>query len=435
MALIPKNTSPHHKSTLKKYFPFLIDTKIFHVTRHDLQGHNKFYENHRSKTFLFEIDRSTSRTNPKTLRLHTNDPRVNTSPKQLFSTSHSMNDKYQISKLLTHFFHLQRVIPKRTQHKYFNRIRTLLMSRITIIKNRATSTRSNRTTKTFVNFTYKKYRFHLGIFVPCNHPTVENRRFTTCTIPSPIILSNNRRGCLEHQKLLFPENFLRGNQMDIDQQSEAYKQICRNYTEHHFKHVTSHRLGISYTTEYAINTKYVRHPQHHYDKCMYRKLFLHYRFSDTAYKPSTIRKQVVRRTRRLHRLMTLENISRDETLTPEQWINLGQKYRVLITQEQLYYKLIPHIKTNRYLFKKDTSHPVAPPWTRDTHRQVHSAMPNITWRSMILPRPGSWSEYRSSHLYLNNYVNNRQQFISSFNFDFHSHPLMLDSFILFSLST
>ncbi|RIA79529.1 hypothetical protein C1645_840490 [Glomus cerebriforme] len=59
----------------------------------------------------------------------------------------------------------------------------------------------------------------------------------------------------------------------------------------------------------------------------------------------------------------------------------------------------------------------------------------LIWASSNFLHSGSWSEYRSSHLYLNNHINNRQQFISSFNFDSHSHPLMIDSFILFSLST
>src|SRR5436853_4562853 len=69
--------------------------------------------------------------------------------------------------MLTHFFMRQRVIPRCIQNKYFNLIRNKLLERISFIKSRDSSDKdSNRTTKTFFNFTYKKYRFHFGIFTP-----------------------------------------------------------------------------------------------------------------------------------------------------------------------------------------------------------------------------------------------------------------------------
>src|SRR5581483_1614813 len=49
------------------------------------------------------------------------------------------NNKFQISKLLTHYFIKQRVIPRRVQSKYFNLVDKKLLERISIIKSRASA--------------------------------------------------------------------------------------------------------------------------------------------------------------------------------------------------------------------------------------------------------------------------------------------------------
>ncbi|PKK64607.1 hypothetical protein RhiirC2_97171 [Rhizophagus irregularis] len=52
-----------------------------------------------------------------------------------------------------------------------------------------------------MNFSYKKYRFHFGIFILCNHTIVDKHLpgfKSCCTVPSPIVMSQNRHGCGIH---------------------------------------------------------------------------------------------------------------------------------------------------------------------------------------------------------------------------------------------
>ncbi|GBC29186.2 hypothetical protein GLOIN_2v1792013 [Rhizophagus irregularis DAOM 181602=DAOM 197198] len=96
--------------------------------------------------------------------------------------------------MLSHFFNLQKVLPRRIQQKYFNLIRCKLLERIDFIKSRASNeSLNNKTTRTFFSFSYKRYRFHFGIYVPCDHfyapglSKIASRRRG----PSPFIMSSN----------------------------------------------------------------------------------------------------------------------------------------------------------------------------------------------------------------------------------------------------
>jgi hypothetical protein len=168
---------------------FLVAAKKFHVTNKDRRGYNTIYEFKRSKSYFFELADPHSITNDTTLLLHTNDYLVSSKPIRYRSTSKSLNNKYQISKMLSHFFSIQRVLPRRIQTKYFNLIRDNLLNRIKIINNRISSSNNRRKiTRTFFKFTYKKYRFNFGIYTPCNHPEdPKNYRFSPCHIQSPFI--------------------------------------------------------------------------------------------------------------------------------------------------------------------------------------------------------------------------------------------------------
>jgi hypothetical protein len=113
------------------------------------------------------------------------------------------NANYQISKMLTHFFVLQKVLPHRIQQKYFQMIKFKLLDRIKVLSSRAKN----------------------GIFVPCNKfydPTLalpnnlwsldalksnalmetERYRHKECTVPSPFVMSKDIRACVMHQKCL-----------------------------------------------------------------------------------------------------------------------------------------------------------------------------------------------------------------------------------------
>ncbi|PKK59009.1 hypothetical protein RhiirC2_850966 [Rhizophagus irregularis] len=181
---------------------FLISFKKFHVTKIHKAGYNKIYAFRRSKSFFFEIADHHLDTNQLHLRIHTNDYFMSTTPIKYHSTSELPNAKYQISKGLQHFFSSQRVIPRRIQKKYFDMIRQKLLDRITFIKSREhLRNNKNTTTKTFFNFSYKKYRFYFGIFIPCAH-MIEAKGLSipprACEVPSLIVMSNNRYGCGLH---------------------------------------------------------------------------------------------------------------------------------------------------------------------------------------------------------------------------------------------
>ncbi|POG82363.1 hypothetical protein GLOIN_2v1497862, partial [Rhizophagus irregularis DAOM 181602=DAOM 197198] len=149
-------------------FSFDVSFNKFHVTRPNRAGCNKIYEIRRSKSFFFELADSSANTNDIHLKIHTNDYHMNSIPISYSSTCCFPNLKYQISKMLQHFFSHQKVIPRSIQKRYFNLIRSKLLDRYFIIKSRADSiTQRNSRTKTFFNFSYKRYHFYFGIFIPC----------------------------------------------------------------------------------------------------------------------------------------------------------------------------------------------------------------------------------------------------------------------------
>src|SRR5581483_403615 len=66
----------HKKKFFSSTYSLNVQTKFFHVTKPDLWGYNKFYERHRSKTYLFDLADHASNTNNIQVTLHTNDKRM-----------------------------------------------------------------------------------------------------------------------------------------------------------------------------------------------------------------------------------------------------------------------------------------------------------------------------------------------------------------------
>ena len=187
----------------KENKPFLVmvtslKTK-FSQSKWDTRGNNKIYESRRSRSYFFEIDKQQQMYD---LKIHTND-KVNTSSNIYQSTSKFPNKKFCVSLMLTQFFKLQKVVPRRIQNKYFKKLRNMLYDRYNIIKKRQESlTKNNRITKTYINFTYKKYRFKMGIYQPCGFIGEDGQ---PCTLPIPFVISTPEKniritGCCSHQK-------------------------------------------------------------------------------------------------------------------------------------------------------------------------------------------------------------------------------------------
>lgn len=76
-----------------------------------------------------------------------------------------------------------------------------------MIRSRALSKdKRNSITKTFFHFSYKRYRFYFGIYIPCSQFCSSDQfipRVHYCDIPFPFIMSNNRRTCVSHQPYFF----------------------------------------------------------------------------------------------------------------------------------------------------------------------------------------------------------------------------------------
>lgn len=165
MALSKATHLPYEKN-----FPVQVRVEKFHVIRPDRRGYNKVYESQRSRSYLFELDqqiffvrkhqlKNIKINLPILLLLHTND-NVNTSSFNYNSSSIVPNIKYCISLLLTHFFKLQKVIPKRIQNKFFPFLRQKLLDRIDYIS-RCTgiNNTNNHNTKLFLIFCIKNIDF------------------------------------------------------------------------------------------------------------------------------------------------------------------------------------------------------------------------------------------------------------------------------------
>jgi hypothetical protein len=337
---------------------FLIAAKKFHVTNRDRRGYNSIYEFKRSKSYFFELVDPYSITNETTLLLHTNDYLVSTTPIRYRSTSKNVNQKYQISKMLTHFFSIQRVLPRRIQTKYFNLIRDNLLKRITIISQRITSPNDHhkyKITRTFFKFTYKKYRFYFSIHTPCNRPeNPQNSNYNPCHIQSPFVMKNNLRACCLHQRQLFlvtngintdsfntvgfNDHHKSKNQTSrfkIDHSNRIYDKWCTKST----KEVHSRHLGILYRMYYRANTnaQLLRQDKRH----MYLKYYNNFGISQN-YSGKTLIKQKKHRERLKNRILKSHNA---EAIKDENYQKFAFRRKGYIFDENSYFhKRISHLQ-------------------------------------------------------------------------------------------
>jgi hypothetical protein len=345
--------------------------KKFHVTKADCKGYNKIYEIKRSRCFFFELADLQSNTNDIHLKIHTNDYYISTTPLRYKSTSRFPNVNYQISKMLTHFFVLQKVLPCHIQQKYFQMIKSKLLDRINGIKSRVEqSNSSNRTTKCFFNFTYKKYRFYLGIYTPYNQyydphlPTPNNIHLpniiTTgdvnehelndyyeflqhrkkCTVPSPFVMSGDRRACVMHQ--CSSRIFLQDSQqskLKVKSNKNLESEKCfQKWRNKEIRIVKSSHLGISYKTHINANgRKYIRFTPSGY---IYQKAYTDYEIN-TNFRPKTLKKQERRRNR------TENQMFRTNTENPitsvKNKLFIARKHKRLFRTDQQITKPIHHI--------------------------------------------------------------------------------------------
>ncbi|PKC02742.1 hypothetical protein RhiirA5_424789 [Rhizophagus irregularis] len=248
---------------------YIFSTKYekFHVIPHHRAGYNKIYNFRRSKSFFFELVDHLPDTNHLQLKIYNNDYHMSSTPINHSSTSQLPNFKFQISKQLTHFFSTQKVIPRRLQNKFFMFIRKKLLERADFIISRAQKKeKNNHMTKTFFNFSYKKYRFYFGIYLPCNHCHIVDPLSSTaiaCLIPVPFTMSLHRHACVIHHKQLTLYFTSKDNKIPDISSKNSFKdfhatRLYNQWAKKRFRNHFSNRLGISFNTKYcAFNTNVV----------------------------------------------------------------------------------------------------------------------------------------------------------------------------------
>ncbi|PKK71986.1 hypothetical protein RhiirC2_777744 [Rhizophagus irregularis] len=277
---------------------------------------------------------------------------MSTTPIKYHSTSELPSAKYQISKGLLHFFSLQRVIPRRIQKKYFNMIRQKLLDRIMFIKSRENLINNkNTTTKTFFNFSYKRYRFHFGIFIPCAH-MIEAKGLPippqACEVPSPIVMSNKRYGCGLHffKKYPAPIVYVRNEHGDFTPKNQHQnKQFHANLTfdrwiKKESKSIFSSRTGISYNSRYIVcnsNRKFRPGRTH-----IYHKLMNNFRINLSP-NPRTAKNQKIRYERSCRRILLQEVIKPGAISSTSTKLAATKKGRFLFLPSQKFTTPLKHL--------------------------------------------------------------------------------------------
>ncbi|GES89947.1 hypothetical protein GLOIN_2v1771732 [Rhizophagus clarus] len=165
------------------------------------------------------------------LHIITNDKKASLTESVYQSTSKYLNKKFKVSLLLSHFFKLQKVIPKRIQHKYFTFLRDSLYKRLSIIES----------------------RFILGIYIPCCYPgtflssSPDLKDNTCCTLPTSIVYSrfNNfcRVGCGLHYKQVpeYSKPLKTPSITSSEQRTAALVNIHQKWSSQSINHVYSTR--------------------------------------------------------------------------------------------------------------------------------------------------------------------------------------------------
>jgi hypothetical protein len=215
---------------INKKKDFTFEIKVEYIPRinnnRSYSGCNRLY-NYGRKAFyyLFEEESWT---------IHTNDHRFKKEILEVASTSRCSNIKFKISSLLTAYFYKQNFIPNRVRHKYYNRIRTLLLEKEKVMDERTKKDLSNnRRTKTYIRFSYKQRSIYLGKFIRC--------REENCVLPCAVILSQGRQKCADHVKSYYQEIERKSN--NIIKGKDKVGNIRTTFAN---KNIWSNRLGIRY---------------------------------------------------------------------------------------------------------------------------------------------------------------------------------------------
>ncbi|PKK58717.1 hypothetical protein RhiirC2_857648 [Rhizophagus irregularis] len=256
----------------------------------------------------------------------------------------------------------------------------------------------NSCTKTFFNFSYKRYRFHFGIFTPCNFSSTYNfdtEHTQICRVPSPYIMSHNRRASVSHQKhleiyqnikkltLLSNNNAINNKKFHATRTYYRW-QICAK------KHIYSNRLGISYDVSYLANGhKYLYTFK---NRRMYRKrldnFLSHHSHSSKRSKKQKSHFQRACRSVFYNRGNKKKSHKHVDTL--EEKLHRARQHRFLFLPSQYINKPIQHLKSHKRLVLRDEEYynfPI-PPDTSSTFSPAITSQPILpknenTWHDKL----------------------------------------------------
>ncbi|EXX71993.1 hypothetical protein RirG_073580 [Rhizophagus irregularis DAOM 197198w] len=347
-------------SSPNKNYIFSTKYEKFHVTPHQRAGYNKIYNFRCSKSFFFELVDHLPNTNQLQLKIYTNDYHMSSIPINHNSTSQLPNFKFQILKQLTHFFSTQKVIPRRLQEKFFTYIRKKLLERLDFIASRAQKkNKNNHMTKTFFNFSYKKYRFYFGIYLPCNHThTVGPLTNTaaTCSIPVPFTMSHYRHACIIHHKKLVLYFLSKDNKIPDVSNCKTFKdfhatRLYNRWVKKKKYQNFSNRLGISFTTSYqAYNTNVVATKGLDF---IYGK-----KYGNLQFTPSSSPKVKKRQEAHFNALVrhTFHNAKLDDNAQTDDKLRAARRYKLLFQENQLFTAPIKHLRYKKKFIEPSTGY-------------------------------------------------------------------------------
>ncbi|EXX51774.1 hypothetical protein RirG_258770 [Rhizophagus irregularis DAOM 197198w] len=231
-------------------------------------------------------------------------------------------------------------------------IRQKLLDRITFIRSRENKINNkNTTTKTFFNFSYKRYRFHFGIFIICDH-IIEAKGLSLppqhCEVPSPIVMSDNRYECGLHFFKKYPDGivFVQNENGDlIPKIQQQNKQLHANLTfdrwiKKESKLIFSSRTGISYNLRYIVcnSNRKLRPGRTH----IYHKLMNYFQFTPSP-NPKTAKKQHIRFEHSCHRILSQEVIKPGAVSSISTKLAAAKKRRFLFLPSQKFTTPLKHL--------------------------------------------------------------------------------------------
>ncbi|PKY62058.1 hypothetical protein RhiirA4_432255, partial [Rhizophagus irregularis] len=254
-------------------------------------------------------------------------------------------------------------------------------------------------TKTFFNFSYKKYRFYFGIYIPCSFKDKTDNPYTPllCTIPSPFIMSHDRCSCINHQKNLAKHHFFKNikpkdnrlnrhtNENFINDKPSHANLLYHRWLSSQPKHHYSKRTGISYIS--SIHARDANSILKLGSKHMYRKVLSNFQ---RIFSPNlrTQQKQEKRFTRACRRVFNKMQLLPGCTAQPSDYLATARRYKFIFLKNQYIKFPIRHLVYKKAFTEPNPDdYPFLVPYYAKRHPNENKTWKNIKTLSKHLNQP------------------------------------------------